>query len=70
MPDTELSGQMIFMSMQNMKAILDGCAKLKQHPQPNRTLEVSIGISTDLRYLICEKHIAFYSIDGNVISIA
>lgn len=31
---------------------------------------MSIGISTDLRYLICEKHIAFYSIDGNVISIA
>ena len=52
------------------KGILDSCAKLKQHPQLGMSLEAKIGQTTDLRYLICEKHIAFYRIDGNVISVA
>ena len=52
------------------KGILDSCARLKQHPQLGMSLEAKIGISTDLRYLICEKHIAFYRIDGDVISVA
>ena len=52
------------------KGILDSCAKLKQHPQFGMSLEAKIGQTTDLRYLICEKHIAFYRIDGNVISVA
>ena len=52
------------------KGILAGCARLKQHPQLGITLEAKVGTSTDLRYLICEKHIAFYRIDGDVISVA
>ena len=34
------------------------------------SLEAKIGASIDLRYLICEKHIAFYRVDGDVISVA
>ena len=49
--------------------ILDSCAQLKQHPQLGMTLEAKIGTPTDLHYLICEKHIAFYRIDGDIISV-
>lgn len=52
------------------KAILDTCAKLKQHPQLGMSLEAKTGKATDLYYLICEKHISFYRIDGDVISVA
>ncbi len=52
------------------KAILDACAALKQQPQMGTSLESKIGQSTDLRYLICEKRITFYRIDGEVLSIA
>lgn len=52
------------------KGILDSCSKLKQHPQLGMPLEAKISTPTDLRYLTCEKHIAFYRIDGDVISIA
>ena len=52
------------------KMILDTCSKLKQHPQMGAALEAKIGKTTDLRYLICEKHIAFYRIDGEAISVA
>ncbi|MBQ7858137.1 MAG: type II toxin-antitoxin system RelE/ParE family toxin [Oscillospiraceae bacterium] len=52
------------------QGILDSCARLKQHPQLGMSLEAKIGTSTDLRYLICEKHIAFYRIDSDTISVA
>ena len=52
------------------KGILDSCAKLKQHPQLGISLDAKISTPTDLRYLICEKHIAFYRVDGDVISVA
>ena len=52
------------------KGILDSCVRLKQYPQLGISLEAKVGTSTDLRYLICEKHIAFYRIDGDVISVA
>lgn len=52
------------------KMILDTCSKLKQHPQMGSALEAKIGKPTDLRYLICEKRIAFYRVDGETISVA
>lgn len=52
------------------KTILDTCSKLKQHPLMGASLESKIGKTSDLRYLICEKRIAFYRIDGETISIA
>lgn len=52
------------------KMILDTCSKLKQHPKLGMSLEARTGQSTELRYLICEKYIAFYRIDGDVISVA
>ena len=52
------------------KAILDTCSALKQQPQMGASLEAKIGQSTDLRYLICEKRIAFYRVEDEVISIA
>ncbi len=52
------------------RAILDSCARLKDHPELGMSLEAKTGYGSDLRYLICEKHIALYRIDGNVISVA
>ncbi len=52
------------------RAILDACARLKDHPELGMSLEARTGYGSDLRYLICEKHIALYRIDGNVISVA
>lgn len=52
------------------KNILDTCAPLKTHPKMGASLEGKIHEATDLRYLICEKHIAFYRIDGDTVSIA
>ena len=53
-----------------VKTILDACSRLKQHPQMGASLESKIGKPTDLRYLICEKRIAFYRVDGETISVA
>ena len=52
------------------KAILDSCSQLKNHPELGMSLEARIGMPSDLRYLICEKYIAFYRIDESAISIA
>lgn len=52
------------------RMILDTCSKLKQHPQMGASLESKIGKPTDLRYLICEKRIAFCRVDGEAISVA
>ncbi len=52
------------------RAILDDCAQLKEHPELGMSLEARTGTPSDLRYLICEKYIALYRIDGNVISVA
>ncbi len=52
------------------RAILDACARLKEHPQLGISLEARTGQNSDLRYLVIEKYIALYRIDGNVISVA
>lgn len=52
------------------RKILDNCAKLKRYPQMGASLEAKIGQQTELRYLICEKWIAFYRIDEDAISVA
>lgn len=53
-----------------VKEILDTCSKLKQHPRMGASLESKIGATSDLRYLVCNKHIAFYRIEVDTISIA
>ena len=52
------------------KSILDSCSHLKSHAELGMALEARIGLPGDLRYLICEKYIAFYRIDESAISIA
>ena len=50
--------------------IMDTCSHLKQHPQLGASIQAKTGQPSDIRYLICENHIAFYRIDENIISIA
>lgn len=52
------------------KKIMGTCSNLKQHPQMGASIEVKTNQPSDLRYLVYENHIAFYRIDGNLISIA
>ena len=51
------------------KLILDTCGQLKNHPQLGASVEAKTGHSTDLRFVICEKWLAFYRIDENIISV-
>lgn len=67
----------IFKSLHNPKAaqritksILDQCSNLKTHPQPGMSLAAKTGVDTDLRYLICEHHLAMYRVEGDLILIA
>lgn len=50
--------------------ILDCCAHLKEHPQMGMSLSAKIGLDTDLRYLVCEQHLAMYRVEGDFILIA
>ena len=47
------------------KLILDTCGQLL-----GASVEAKTGHSTDLRFVICEKWLAFYRIDENIISVA
>lgn len=52
------------------KKIMDTCGHLKKHPQLGASVEAKVSNHTDLRFLLCEKYIVFYRIDGDVISVA
>ena len=52
------------------KSILDSCANLKSHPQLGMSLAAKTGQDTDLRYLVCEQHLALYRVEGELILIA
>lgn len=52
------------------KNILDHCANLKTHPQLGMSLAAKTGGDTDLRYLICEQHLALHRVEGDQILIA
>ena len=51
------------------KQILDACGQLKHYPQLGLSLEAKTGVSTDLRYLLCGKYLAFYRIEEDAILI-
>ena len=42
------------------KSILDQCSQLKEHSNLGMSLSVKLDMDTDLRYLICENHLAIY----------
>lgn len=47
------------------KQILDMCGSLKEHPNLGMSLNVKTDIDTDLKYLLCENHLAFYRIEDD-----
>ena len=47
------------------KQILDMCGSLKEHPNLGMSLKAKTDIETDLKYFICENHLAFYCVDGD-----
>ena len=51
------------------KAILDGCAQLKQLPEMGVSIGAKTGYETDLRMLVVESYIALYRIDTEAVSI-
>lgn len=52
------------------RKLLDTCGHLKSYPMLGASVAAKTGQTTDLRYIICEKYIAFYRIDGDTISVA
>lgn len=49
--------------------LLDACADLKQFPRLGRALSGRIDRETDLRYLVCGKHLVFYRIEQESVSV-
>lgn len=49
--------------------ILENCSHLKEQPRMGAELSEKTGRETDLRYLICGKHIAFYRIEKDTVSV-
>ena len=47
------------------KQILDMCGSLKEHPNLGMSLKAKTDIDTDLKYLLCENHLAFYRIESD-----
>ena len=52
------------------KMILDSCASLKSFPESVSSISALTGYETDLRMLVCENYLAFYRIDGDIVSVA
>ena len=51
------------------KAILNGCAQLKQFPEMGVSIGAKTGYETDLRMLIVESYIALYRIETENVSV-
>ena len=51
------------------KAILDGCAQLKQFPEMGVSIGAKAGYETDLRMLVVENYIALYRIETETVSV-
>ena len=49
--------------------ILKTCSRLKEQPDIGISLSKKTGRSTKIRYIICGKHVAFYLIEDQMISI-
>lgn len=49
--------------------ILKCCSNLKEQPCMGAELAAKTGRDTDLRYLVCGKHLTFYRIEGNYVSV-
>jgi toxin ParE1/3/4 len=52
------------------KSILDSCGRLQDQPFPGLSVQEKTGYEIDLRFLVCEKHLAFYRVEGGRISVA
>ena len=52
------------------KSILDSCSRLKDQPLLGPSVQERMGGETDLRFLVCEKHLAFYRMENGYVSIA
>lgn len=52
------------------KNILDACSSLKEYPQLEMDLSAKTQKETDLRYLLSEKHLVIYRVEGELILIA
>ena len=51
------------------KAILDGCAQLKQFPEMGVSIGAKTGYETDLRMLVVESYIDLYRIETETVSV-
>ena len=52
------------------KRILKACVSLKQQPMMGGPVKAKTGYETDLRFLVCEKHLIFYRPEEEEISVS
>ena len=50
--------------------ILQACSSLKQQPEMGGSVKAKTGYETDLRFLVCEKHLIFYVYEKGEVSVA
>ena len=50
-------------------SILECCSRLKAHPELGASLAARTGLDTDLRYIVCGRHLVFYRIEEDFVSI-
>lgn len=51
------------------QGIVRACSQLKEQPDMGIALSKKTGQETDLRYIIIEKHLAFYRVEKDYVSI-
>lgn len=51
------------------REVLDSCGSLKEHPGLGMSLKAKTDMDTDLKYLICGNHLAFYRVDGDLVMV-
>ena len=51
------------------RSILSSCSNLRSFPQMGIALSEKINVQTNIRYIVSEKHLIFYTVDEDYISV-
>ena len=51
------------------RAILSSCSNLRSFPLMGIALSEKINVQTNIRYIVSEKHLIFYTVDEDYISV-
>ena len=52
-----------------VKSIHAACQMLKEQPNMGRSVGIEPVHQVEMRFIVCEKHLAFYMMEGEIISV-